>query len=278
MESYFFIPGSKLQKIAVIKDAGADNIIIDMEDSLAFSERGGLLQELIVSPVSYSQHWVRVPLRSHFGEAINTTVLDTLINAGYRNFVLPKILDYPEWLSFARTYENSEIACILLVEHPRMLMQLYNMLEDTVTLRLLKGIALGSHDLASFCSFEHTSKNLGYAREQVYFIGKALGINAIDIASMDVSSADNFKTEVMEGFRAGYDGKFIIHPRQLSIFHIATQYSSEEIAWATRVQEAYRQTIGKDEFKPVIIQNEILERPHLERAFRILSSSKKYGK
>jgi len=58
MQPYFFVPGTKLQKISTIKELGVE-IIIDIEDAVKASDRSRIILELLSNPSHYLEYYVR---------------------------------------------------------------------------------------------------------------------------------------------------------------------------------------------------------------------------
>jgi len=79
---------------------------------------------------------------------------------------------------------------------------------------------------------------LFYARAAVLHAARAAGIDAYDVAYGDVNDMDGFLREVMIAKNLGFNGKSLIHPRQIKPLHKAYAPSREELAFARRVIEA----------------------------------------
>lgn len=276
MRSYFFIPGDKYKNISLIRQQRLDEIIIDLEDAVRGSDRAGIIAELKEDPES-RELWIRVPLRTSFEQPLNVDICLQLLNEGFTKFVLPKLrseVELKELLAAGGDVMDG-IQYILLIEHPQLLLELDGLALSTPL--GLKGIGLGSHDMMSLVGGKHVLKNLQYPRQKVLYAAKAAGLEAIDIASMELRDQLQFEEELKDGFDKGYDAKFLIHPWQLNLFNRFEYYSEEEIAWARQVVEAYSRVKGNEEFAPVIIGNEVIERPHLKRALMIIEKTKSYG-
>src|SRR5690606_26998806 len=89
MQSYFFVPGTRLHKIGDIQKLNVSEIIIDLEDAVKVSEREEILDQLI-SNEFYKNFYVRIPLYNEL-EKLNISILIELYDNGFRKFVFPKI-------------------------------------------------------------------------------------------------------------------------------------------------------------------------------------------
>ena len=268
MESYFFVPGLKLHKIADVLAMGANHIIIDLEDAVKESDRVGILQSL--SETDYSQYHIRIPLYDEMGE-VDATFLAQLCERGYRRFVFPKIASADDFETLFWTAPE-DIEVILLVESPRLLLESFALV--TKHSNIITGIGSGSHDFMSEVGGKHTLENLEYLRHHLLYVARAANITAIDIASMELRDEAIFSHELSDGFDKGYDAKFLIHPWQFSIFNKMQFYSREDYDWAKRVQAELENSGSSGEFNPVVVNGQVIERPHLNRMRKILKHYK----
>lgn len=274
MRSYFFIPGTKYENIPLIQDQGVDEIIIDLEDAVRTSERERIIQQLSDSPES-RDYWIRVPLRGSFEQDVDPDIFRYLLGKGFSKYILPKLRSAAELEQLMSDPLSHNKKYILLIEHPKMLLELY----DKVLARdnFITGVGLGSHDMASWIGAKHTLKNLEYPRQKVLYLAKASGIESIDIASMELKNQAQFEEELKDGLEKGYDAKFLIHPWQLKLFNNLNYYTPEEVQWAQKVVEEYNKVKGNEEFAPIVINNEVIERPHIKRALKIMDKIKQHG-
>jgi citrate lyase subunit beta/citryl-CoA lyase len=79
---------------------------------------------------------------------------------------------------------------------------------------------------------------LFYARAAVLHAARAAHIDAFDVAYGDVNDDEGFLREVQIAKQLGFNGKSLVHPRQIEILHKAYAPSTEEVAYAKRVLEA----------------------------------------
>jgi citrate lyase subunit beta/citryl-CoA lyase len=79
---------------------------------------------------------------------------------------------------------------------------------------------------------------LFYARAAVLHAARAAHIDAFDVAYGDVNDDEGFLREVQIAKQLGFNGKSLVHPRQIEILHKAYAPSPEEVAYAKRVLAA----------------------------------------
>lgn len=266
MESFFFVPGTRLHKIPDIQKLNVSQIIIDLEDAVKFSEREQILEQLKTN-ADYKNFYVRVPLYDAT-EKIDTVIFKELYEKGFRKFVFPKIQKLADFDAIISQSNYTALQIILLVETTRFFLEVKDILLEYE--KMFSGIGIGSHDFMAEIGGVHNLKNLEYVRQQILYLARMVNIQAIDIASMELQNKTFIVEEITDGFNKGYDAKFFIHPWQIDIFKSISLYSREELNWARKVQNEFKIVGSKAEFNPVVIDGQIIERPHLNKAKKII--------
>lgn len=266
MESYFFVPGTRLNKIQYIKTLNVSEIIIDLEDAVKGSERRNILDKLLSSN-DFREYFIRIPLYN-FKEGLDTSFFITLYQNGFRRFVFPKLQQSVDFRRIVSEGISDELEIILLIETPRFFLEVQSILLEFRN--VLSGIGIGSHDFMAEIGGIHELKNLEYIRQQVLYLARMSEVNAIDIASMELVNSKALEEEILDGFRKGYDAKFFIHPWQIGVFNTISLYSDQEIGWALNVQKEFKKVGSDEEFNPIVIDGQVIERPHLIKAKKII--------
>ena len=89
---------------------------------------------------------------------------------------------------------------------------------------------------------------LFYARASVLHAARAAHIDAFDVVYGNVNDDEGFLREVKIAKQLGFNGKSLIHPKQIELLHKAYAPSEEEVNHAKRVlaaaEEAHRKGLG----------------------------------
>lgn len=274
MKSYFFIPAGKMEKIQTILDSGIDLAIIDFEDSLIENERERYFLKLLKME-QINSFTYRVPLRNDFKEELNFEFFWGFLNAGVKKFLIPKLINLKEFndlFTYIKNYNGVEL--ILLVEHPRFLLDLKDVLDEVEEKNIVTGLGLGSHDLATEMDFHYSKGNLDFPRRILNFSAKAYNIEVIDMASMNITNKQRFDEEVNEGLVQGFDAKFIVHPKQLEWLKSNNKYVQKKLRDSQRIVDHLPRFQKNKEISPFVLDGRIIEKPHVEKALAIL---KQYG-
>lgn len=261
MKKYFFVPGHKKKYIERISNLDSDFFIIDLEDSITNENINEAIQN-IGEIIDKNELWLRVPLA-----LFDTDKIELIRSFGYNKFVIPKICTIDEFEEIIYPDEKY----ILLIENPKILLKCEKLVEKHNL--ILHGISLGSHDYAAEMNMKHTRKNLFIARFYILNVAKTYGINAIDIANMEVENDTFIRNEILESFDLGFNGKYFIHPNQINVFNNIKFYSDEEVKEAKEILTLIE---GNDDFRAFHFNGKVVEKPHLKRFKEIMKYIKRY--
>jgi len=273
MYSFFFIPASKIDKLEKLRNLAIDEFIIDFEDAIKESERQDLIDRLSQNE-ALRDCYLRIPVYDNSETNIDLNYLKPFLKSGFKNFVFPKIQSIDDLETLRVLTKSYNISPILLIETPRLYLELLSNISTYVN--YFRSVALGSHDFMASVGGVHNLENLETVRQNILYFARATHSQAIDIASMNINDTDAFRLELQDGFRKGFDGKFLIHPRQHKIFDTYQFYTEEEYNSALKIISQLEMVQGnEEEFNPVVIDGQIIERPHLERALKVVKTYKK---
>jgi citrate lyase subunit beta/citryl-CoA lyase len=101
------------------------------------------------------------------------------------------------------------------------------------------------------------------ALQTIVLAARAAGIAVYDGVFNGLDDEIGFASEAAEGRSLGFDGKSLIHPKQIGPCHRAFAPTAEEISRAERLVAAA--TGGAERF-----EGQMIERMHVESAQRLL--------
>ncbi len=273
LKTFFYIPADKPKFLSGLNKFEPDFFILDLEDSLTNSSSAEGLNNLIELPEVKDNCWVRIGLSDDIGRAVETVYA---LGVRYRKIKLPKIGSSEQLSEFFNALEKAvdlkNYEFIISIESPRGVIDLGEIFKDHS--HRFSGISIGTHDYCREMNAVHEPKYFDFMRNTILNYCKAYGKFCLDFASMNITDAELFKSECLEGFRMGFDGKPILHPWQLERANEIQFYSEHEIQDAV---EVYRHFGGKipDDLPAVKINSRIIEKPHLKRLAEIIKYLKK---
>ena len=99
---------------------------------------------------------------------------------------------------------------------------------------------------------------------------RAHGLVVLDGVFNDIADAEGLGRQCAQGLEFGFDGKTLIHPRQVEAANAAFSPSAEEVAWSRVVVAAFDspENAAKGVLK---VEGRMVERLHLAQARRVIA-------
>lgn len=285
--SLLFIPGDSERKLAKGEGAGADVIILDLEDAVAPTQKAAarsMVRDYLKShPVrDKTQLWVRInPLDS--GLALDD--LAAIVAAGPDGIMQPKtrsaddVIRLGHYLDALETSSGIAAGRIKILpvatETPEAMFALGGF--SRVGARLY-GLTWGAEDLSSAIGATGNKDSDGrwsqpyqLARSLCLFGAGAAGVPAIDTLYADFRSDAGLRAACAEARRDGFTGKIAIHPDQVAAINECFVPSAEELAHARKVVALFEANPG---VAALSLDGQMLDIPHLTQARKTLARAR----
>jgi citrate lyase subunit beta/citryl-CoA lyase len=281
--SYLFVPADSERKLAKASDAGADALILDLEDSVVASARPAA-RELAADYLGGRDNvWVRInPIDSDDA----TADLAAVVPAAPAGIVLPKPRSAADAVQLATQLDALEKAhgidvgqtkiMPLCTERPEALFTLDGYIGATLRLAAL---TWGAEDLsaalgASDNRDEHGSWLPPYelARSLCLCAAAAAEVAAVDTVYTDYKDSDGLLRYAASARRDGFSGMLAIHPAQVDVINKTFMATTGEIERAERIVDLFTDNPGAGVLS---MDGEMIDRPHLVQAQRLLQRQKK---
>lgn len=238
--TYLFVPALEEKMILKASGTEADTIIIDLEDSVACSEKE-TTREMICAflkkeNIPDKRVFIRIndPKTIYFKEDISMCA-----DAGVDGVMIPKA-ETADDIRKVTAVTGEDISLLPLIETAKGIRNIYDIAQAHPCVERL---AFGSIDysLDIDCALTSTGEELLYARSKLVNDSRAAGIGApIDAVFPDLNDEEGLKQEACQSKRLGFKGKMIIHPNQIVPVHDVFSPTEAEI-------DAYRQMVEKFE-------------------------------
>lgn len=254
--SMLFVPASRPDRFAKAAAAGADAVILDLEDAVGVAgkdaARGHVAEYLEQghSPVVR----INAPGTPWYGA-------DVAMLARYRcPVMLPKAADPEAVTELVRRLPHA--AVLALVETAAGVSGAEALCRTEGVLRL----AFGNIDLASQLGIDSTDHQaLVTARSTLVLAAASAAAPApLDGVTTAVEDATQLTEDAGHAARLGFSGKLCVHPKQLTTVHDAFTPSQEAVRWAHAVNAA------ETEGSVAVLDGEMIDKPVLDRARSIL--------
>jgi citrate lyase subunit beta/citryl-CoA lyase len=264
--SWLFVPGSRPERFDKAARAGADQVIVDLEDAVAPARKASA-RDAVAEWLARGGHaWVRV---NACGTRWHEHDLSVLAGCGgLRGVMVPKAEDPAALGRIARELRPG--TPILAV------------VETAVGVRdaaavaacpAVSGLAFGSIDLALDVDAAETDEALLFARSALVIAARAASLPApIDGVSVDTTDTAAVRRDAARARSLGFGGKLCIHPAQVEPVNSAFSPDPADLEWARRVLAAASQHGGGELAEGAFhIDGRMIDTPVLERARRIVA-------
>ncbi len=253
LRSMLYAPGSDAHKMRKALDAGADAVIFDLEDAVApdrkdtaRSEVKALLDELGASRAPHPPIFVRV---NATGAGALAADLDAAVRPGISGLKLPKTESADELraidaacahLESDRGISAGSTIVIPGIESARGLRALDAIAEGPRVWCLSFGAVDFARDLGTAPSAEGTESIVALSAIAIGSAAAGL-LRPIDSAWSDLADEAGLRDSSLLARRLGFQGKAVIHPRQVRIVNETFDISKAEVQRARQiVDEAER--------------------------------------
>ena len=279
--SFLFVPADSERKLKKSLESGADALILDLEDSVAASEkpRARSLARAFLLDRADTPVWVRInPLDTEDALAD----LREIMPAAPFGIVLPKptgardsvqlgkLLDVLEQESGIT--EGATKILPIATERPS---ALFHMHEYNGASSRLAALSWGAEDLSAALGASNNRDASGnwlppyeLARSLCLFAAAAAEVAAIDTIFADFRDDNGLSKYASGARRDGFSGMLAIHPDQLEIINQAFTPDAEELARAVRIVSLFEDSPG---IGVVALDGAMLDRPHLLQAQKIIT-------
>lgn len=267
--SALYMPASNPRAIDKARDLPCDVVILDLEDAVAPDAKddarrlaaeavktGGFgRREVVIRVNGLDTPWGRDDLAAA-GAAAPDAVL------------VPKIAAASDLAAYDRGLGGAT--------------RLWAMIETCASLFVLDRIAgaggrlevlvVGGNDLAKemHCRPGVMREPLMGALGLTVAAGRAHGLGLLDAVYNDIEDDEGLGRQCRQGVEFGFDGKTLIHPRQVDAANAAFSPEPEAVAWSRTVVAAF--DLPENTSKGVLkIEGRMVERLHLEEARRLIA-------
>jgi len=288
MRSLLFVPADSERKLDRARKAGADALILDLEDSVAperKSEARRLAAAFLAEWDTPAPVYVRI-------NGLTTGLADddlmAVMTARPMGIMLPKAEGGRDVALLAAKLRVHEAENGIEDGATRILPIITETAAAVFSAGTLAGsserlsaLTWGAEDLSAALGARTTRDEAGrytpvfaMTRAVTLLAASAAQVPAIDTVFPAFRDAEGLARDCAEAERDGFTGKMAIHPAQVPVINAAFTPSQEAIDHARRVVAAFKDA---GQTGVASLGGEMIDRPHLLRAERILARARLAG-
>lgn len=227
-ELYLFVPADRPERYAKAMSAGADAVVVDLEDAVS-PQKKEMARDLLVRSVDrLAAAPCPVVLRVNAaGTEHHSADIEVLRRVPFAGVMLAKA-ERPD--DVGRLAAASGLPVLALVESARGLVAGRSIAQTAARL------VFGSIDYAADLGCGHTREALLAARSELVLASRLSGSPApVDGVTTAVLSADIVEDDMRYAVGLGMGGKLLIHPAQVAPARSGLAPTRQELDWAERV-------------------------------------------
>jgi citrate lyase subunit beta/citryl-CoA lyase len=283
LRSLLFVPGDSERKFARAQTAGADALILDLEDSVAPPQKAAareavarLLDDRAARPWRF---FVRV---NALDTGLTLEDLSAIVKPGLDAIMVPKANGADDVKRFAHYLDAFEVKAGMALGTVKIIVVATETAQAMFALGSyapahprLAALTWGAEDLAAALGATENRDADGWtfpytvARAQCLFAACAAEVIPIETISADFRNLDALERDCRKSRRDGFLGRMAIHPDQVATINRCFTPSEAEIAFASRIVEAFAANPGAGALG---IDGKMVDIPHLKAARKTLAS------
>ena len=272
--SVLYMPGANARALEKSRSLSADALIFDLEDAVAPDAKAMARTQVIqaVEAGGYAKREIFVRTNG-----LNTPWgyddLVAVAKAGPDAVLLPKV-ESAETVRQAESVLEShgarpDLALWCMMETPRAMLHAEEIADASPR---LGGLVMGTSDLAKDLQAQHTAMRLPLitALGLCLLAARAARIAILDGVFLDLNDHEGFVDSCRQGAELGFDGKTLIHPKQLAAANEVFAPSEDELRLSRRIIDAYAQAEAEGK-GVVLVDGKLIERLHVDHAKRVVA-------
>jgi citrate lyase subunit beta/citryl-CoA lyase len=275
--SMLYMPASNARVLEKAKALAADALIFDLEDAVAPDAKASARAAAVAAAQSKSYGRREILIRANgLDTAWAADDLAALARSGADGVVLPKINTADELRRADALLRAAgapdELKLWAMMETPRGILAAAAIAGATPR---LAGFLMGTADLAKdlHCTHPADRAPMLYALQHCILAARAHGLGIVDGVHVDLDDDAGFARACQQGRELGFDGKTLIHPKQIAVANAAFAPSPGELTRAQSIVAAHAEASAKGH-AVTLLDGRLIEVLHVEEAERLLSQAK----
>ena len=267
--SVLYMPGSNRRAMEKARELPADVLILDLEDAVTPDAKASARQE-VVEAVGRSGYGLReVVIRINgLGTHWHADDLTAVAASNAHAILLPKVEGAGQVRTVAAALpEGMDLWC--MIETP---LAILHAEEIAASSSKTKCLVMGTSDLAADLNALHTSHREPFAASLSLCLlaARAYGLAALDGVFLDLKDDAGFEAACLQGRQFGFDGKTLIHPKQIDAANRVFAPSPDELDWSRRIIAAHG-AAEKEGRGVVVVDGRLVEVLHVAEAERLVA-------
>jgi citrate lyase subunit beta / citryl-CoA lyase len=284
LRSLLFVPGDSERKFAKAQGAGADALILDLEDSVAPPQKAAA-REIVGRLVEDKapRHWALFVRINALDTGLALDDLCAVVKPGLDALLIPKtngaldverIAHYLDALETRSGMPQGSVKLAIVATETAKAM--FTLGSYAPAHPRLVGLTWGAEDLSAAVGATDNKEAddawtfpYAIARAQCLFAASAAEVAPIDTLFVDFRDTEGLERDCRRSRRDGFTGRIAIHPDQVATINRCYAPSEAEIAHAEKIVAAFAANPGAGTLG---VDGKMVDIPHLKAAQKTLAS------
>jgi citrate lyase subunit beta / citryl-CoA lyase len=291
------VPGSSERFLAKGPTVPADMTFLDLEDSVAPIEKEAARSKVVdaIKNLDWGDRVLCVRVNAWDSKWTAYDVMEVVGNAGDRldEIMLPKVQSAAEVVALDLLLAQVEAQAGLPSGHIGIEAQiettrgLINVEEICAASPRLEAIIFGPADFAASMEMpvltggvqiaDYPGDHFHYVFSKILMAGRANGLQVIDGPYLYVRDPDGFRDYCKRTKTLGYDGKWALHPDQVTILNEVFSPTQEQFDKAWAILDAYRAATDDQRMGAVMFGDEMIDEASRKMAIKFVTRGERAG-
>lgn len=272
--SALYMPGANPRALEKARTLGADVLLLDLEDSVAPDAKEQARAQVVAAIAAGGYGYRELVIRSNgldtpWGHAD----LVAAATSGADAVLIPKV-DSAEGVRMADRVLRAagapeSLRLWVMMETPRAMLAAADIAGACPRLECL---VMGTSDLTKDLGALNTHDRLPMITGLglTLLAARAFGLAVLDGVHVDLEDEAGFAAACRQGRELGFDGKTLIHPKQLAAANSAFAPTADELARARRIITAHAEAVAAGK-GVTLVDGKLVEALHVETARRTVA-------
>ena len=277
LRSFLFAPGNHPRKVEKVFGAGADAVILDLEDAVAVAEKAAT-RRTVMAALGRKRRTLGYVRINGLDTEFAWGDFPAVIGPGLDGIVLPKVetVDHvrtADWI-MAQIERETGLAAgsVDLLPIIETGLGLHNIEAIAASGTRVKRLSFGAGDFTRDMNLVWTGgeDELAHARGRIVLASRAAGIEPpIDSVFIDLKDRENLERSARRALEFGFQGKLCIHPDQIAPVNDVFTPGAAEIERAEKIIAAFRAAEASGSAS-IQVDGYFVDYPIVEKARRVL--------
>lgn len=264
--SALYMPAANARALEKAQDLAADVLIFDLEDAVSPTDksqaRAILADALQQHQYGFREKIVRInSVDSLWGiDDIKSLQVDKI------DAVLIPKAESIEQVNEVLALLDTAVPIWLMIETPKGVLNI----ESLAAHDEVEVLVMGTNDLAKELQVQQSQSRLEFmhAFGQCIMAAKAFGCEILDGVFNQLDDTEGLQQVCSQGKQLGFNGKTVIHPKQLEAANNIFAPSADEIEQAKAIVDAWR---SQSDAGVLVVNGRLVEQLHVDQAEQLLA-------